>query len=83
MSTGSPWRRRTRASASVGRCTGPSPGTHATLAPSWVAAEVNVDPPNPDSYAFHERLGFVEVGRRGGDAGAPLVAMLELAVEPG
>ena len=50
---------------------------------SWVAAEVNVDPPNPDSYAFHERLGFVEVGRRGGDAGAPLVAMLEMAVEPG
>lgn len=26
--------------------------------------EVNVDPPNPASLAFHDRLGFVEVGRQ-------------------
>lgn len=26
--------------------------------------EVNVDPPNEPSLAFHERLGFAEVGRR-------------------
>ena len=28
-----------------------------------VACEVNVDPPNPGSDAFHERMGFVEMGR--------------------
>jgi uncharacterized protein len=28
-----------------------------------VGGEVNVDPPNPASDAFHNRLGFVEVGR--------------------
>ena len=28
-----------------------------------ICAEVNTDPPNPSSDAFHERLGFVEVGR--------------------
>jgi len=29
-----------------------------------IACEVNVDPPNPASDAFHARMGFVEVGRR-------------------
>ena len=29
-----------------------------------VTCEVNVEPPNPDSQAFHARLGFVEVGRQ-------------------
>ncbi len=29
-----------------------------------VTCEVNLDPPNPDSQAFHSRLGFVEVGRQ-------------------
>lgn len=29
-----------------------------------VCAEVNLDPPNPDSQRFHEALGFVEVGRQ-------------------
>lgn len=28
-----------------------------------VCCEVNLDPPNPASDAFHERLGFVEVGQ--------------------
>ena len=28
-----------------------------------VVCEVNFDPPNPASDAFHDRLGFVEVGR--------------------
>ncbi|MDV6332479.1 GNAT family N-acetyltransferase [Asticcacaulis sp. 201] len=30
---------------------------------SQVVCEVNYDPPNPGSDAFHDRLGFVEVGR--------------------
>jgi len=30
---------------------------------SIVGCEVNLAPPNPGSDAFHERLGFVEVGR--------------------
>lgn len=29
-----------------------------------VCAEVNLDPPNPDSQRFHEALGFTEVGRQ-------------------
>lgn len=29
-----------------------------------VTCEVNVEPPNPDSQAFHARLGFVEVARQ-------------------
>ena len=31
---------------------------------SALTLEVNVDPPNEPSLHFHERLGFVEVGRR-------------------
>jgi len=34
-----------------------------TAGQSIVGCEVNVDPPNPGSDAFHERMGFVEVGR--------------------
>lgn len=35
--------------------------------PMWpVVAEVNFAPPNPASLAFHARMGFVEVGRLGG-----------------
>ncbi len=29
-----------------------------------VTCEVNIDPPNPASLAFHARMGFVEVGRQ-------------------
>lgn len=29
-----------------------------------IACEVNIDPPNPRSMAFHRRLGFVEVGQQ-------------------
>jgi uncharacterized protein len=28
-----------------------------------IVAEINVDPPNPGSLAFHDRIGFVEVGQ--------------------
>lgn len=29
-----------------------------------IVAEINLDPPNPGSLAFHERLGFAAVGER-------------------
>ena len=31
---------------------------------SRVVCEVNIDPPNPASLRFHEKLGFIEVGRQ-------------------
>jgi len=42
-----------------------------------VTCEVNVDPPNPSSIAFHERLGFrrlAERDARGGDVRVALMA---------
>ena len=33
----------------------------------WLAAEVDLRPPNTVSLRFHERLAFVEVGRRAAD----------------
>jgi hypothetical protein len=36
----------------------------AMRAGSRLALEVNVDPPNEVSLAFHSRLGFVEVGQQ-------------------
>jgi len=29
-----------------------------------LVGEIDLDPPNPESLAYHERLGFVEVGRQ-------------------
>ena len=29
----------------------------------WLACGVNLDPPNPRSFAFHRRQGFIEIGR--------------------
>lgn len=42
-----------------------------------LTCEVNVRPPNPGSMAFHERMGFREVGRQSIDGGAKEVALLE------
>lgn len=41
-----------------------------------VTCEVNVEPPNPLSLAFHARLGFVEVGRQGTKGDSVRVALL-------
>lgn len=30
----------------------------------WLVGEIDLDPPNPVSLSYHERLGFVEVGRQ-------------------
>jgi predicted GNAT superfamily acetyltransferase len=29
----------------------------------WLCCDVNTNPPNPDSFAFHQRMGFREIGR--------------------
>ena len=41
-----------------------------------VDCEVNVEPPNPGSLAFHGRLGFAEVGRQSTKGGTVVVALL-------
>jgi predicted GNAT superfamily acetyltransferase len=41
-----------------------------------IGCEVNSDPPNPASDAFHERLGFAEVGRAALPGGTKLVRYL-------
>ncbi len=41
-----------------------------------VTAEVNVEPPNPVSTAFHQQWGFVEVGRQETYGGSVTVALL-------
>jgi predicted GNAT superfamily acetyltransferase len=41
-----------------------------------LTCEVNLDPPNPGSFAFHERSGFCEVGRQHTDGGAKHVCLM-------
>lgn len=41
-----------------------------------VACEVNVRPANPESYAFHQKMGFREVGQQETKGGTVRVAML-------
>ncbi|MEO9095484.1 MAG: GNAT family N-acetyltransferase [Microbacteriaceae bacterium] len=45
-----------------------------------VTCEVNVQPPNPGSMLFHERLGFTEVGRQETKGGSVVVALLTAGV---
>lgn len=45
-----------------------------------ITCEVNLRPPNPGSLAFHERLGFAEVGRQETKGGATEVALLAMTV---
>lgn len=45
-----------------------------------VTCEVNVEPPNPGSMRFHERLGFVEVGRQSTKNDTIVVALLAAAL---
>lgn len=47
-----------------------------------VVCEVNVEPPNPTSDAFHSSLGFEEVGRATIDGGAKTVRYLCAKLEP-
>ncbi|MCU1584184.1 MAG: family N-acetyltransferase [Microbacteriaceae bacterium] len=41
-----------------------------------VTCEVNTDPPNPESLAFHSRLGFERVGEQSTKGGTVTVALL-------
>jgi len=45
-----------------------------------VLCEVNLEPPNPGSLAFHTRIGFVEVGRQSTKGGTNVVALLAAPV---
>ncbi|HVT45059.1 MAG TPA: GNAT family N-acetyltransferase [Thermoanaerobaculia bacterium] len=43
-----------------------------------ITCEVNLDPPNPGSLAFHHALGFREVGRQHTEGGSKLVSLMTL-----
>jgi len=45
-----------------------------------ITCEVNLEPPNPGSLAFHGRLGFVRVGEQVTSGGSVRVALLARAV---
>jgi predicted GNAT superfamily acetyltransferase len=45
-----------------------------------VTCEVNLDPPNPGSLAFHDRLGFVQIGEQVTKGGSVRVALLSAPV---
>lgn len=45
-----------------------------------VTCEVNLDPPNPESLAFHSRLGFERVGEQQTKNGSVTVALLAASV---
>lgn len=48
-----------------------------------VTCEVNLDPPNPGSLAFHDRLGFRSVGTQATKGGAVTVSLLAAPVDSG
>ena len=52
-------------------------------APLTLCCEVNLQPPNPDSIAFHDKLGFSSVGEQETEGGAKRVTLLtrKLAAE--
>lgn len=45
-----------------------------------VTCEVNLDPPNPGSLAFHSRLGFAQIGTQATKGGSVVVALLAAPV---
>jgi uncharacterized protein len=47
-----------------------------------VTAEINIDPPNPGSSAFHARLGFSAVGEQVTKGGSVRVELVKLPITP-
>ena len=60
----------------IGRALYESVERAAMRSTTWLTCEVNLRPPNPDSFAFHRRLGFVEVGQQDTEGGAKRVSLL-------
>lgn len=48
-----------------------------------ITCEVNLEPPNPGSLAFHQRLGFRTVGEQTTEAGSKRVALMVLQLPGG
>ena len=46
-----------------------------------IGCEVNIEPPNPGSHRFHQRLGFAQVGERSFEAGTKSVAYYARALD--
>jgi uncharacterized protein len=44
---------------------------------AMITCEVNIAPPNPQSYEFHRKVGFIEVGQQDTKGGTIRVAMLQ------
>jgi hypothetical protein len=65
--------------AGVGRALYDDIGRFAAGRWPCITLEVNLRPPNPGSLAFHERVGFKQVGIREEDGGAKAVALMERA----
>jgi predicted GNAT superfamily acetyltransferase len=53
-----------------------------TLGLGEVTCEVNLDPPNPQSLAFHRRLGFAQIGEQSTKGGSVRVALLAAEIPP-
>ena len=50
--------------------------THAkSINVPFVAAEIDINPPNPGSLIFHEKFGFKEVGKQKVDEGKKMVSL--------
>ncbi|MCF3936567.1 GNAT family N-acetyltransferase [Acuticoccus sp. M5D2P5] len=47
-----------------------------------ILSEVNVSPPNPESMAFHDRLGFAPIHERLNDENGKVVAMMVRELAP-
>ena len=48
-----------------------------------MTCEVNIEPPNPASLAFHARMGFDRVGEQSTKGGEVVVALLAAPVSAG
>jgi uncharacterized protein len=60
----------------VGRALYEAAAAEAAKAGVPLTCEVNEEPPNPGSFAFHERLGFRVVGRQATEGGKKHVALM-------